>query len=69
MHEVTVAVPDNKLSFFLELIEHLGFSVESNLSIVDETEAANASGIASKLRGKLSPMTNEDIDRQFKAMR
>lgn len=70
MQELIVQVPDNKLSFFKDLLKNLGY-VASELSskAAIETDRPRLKGTASSLRGKLSPMTNEQIDAQFKNMR
>lgn len=39
MKEVTLKIPESKLSFFLELIEHLGFEVTEEMQIPEEHKA------------------------------
>ena len=36
MKEVTLKIPDKKLSFFMELIEHLGFEITKEIEIPEE---------------------------------
>ena len=36
MKEITLKIPDNKLSFFLELIEQLGFELSEEIEIPEE---------------------------------
>lgn len=36
MKEVTLKIPDNKLSFFMELIKQLGFEVTQEVEIPEE---------------------------------
>lgn len=39
MKEVTLKIPDNKLKFFMELINHLGFEVSIEMEIPEEHKA------------------------------
>ena len=36
MREVTLKIPESKLRFFMELIEHLGFEVTEEMQIPEE---------------------------------
>jgi hypothetical protein len=36
MKEITLKIPDKKLSFFMELIEHLGFEITKETEIPEE---------------------------------
>jgi hypothetical protein len=36
MKEITLKIPDNKLSFFMELIKQLGFEVTQEIAISEE---------------------------------
>ena len=38
MREVTLKIPESKLSFFMELIEHLGFEVTEEMQIPEENK-------------------------------
>lgn len=39
MKEVTLKIPENRLTFFLELVEQLGFEVAEELEISEEHKA------------------------------
>ena len=39
MKEVTLKVPENRLTFFMELVEQLGFEVAGELEISEEHKA------------------------------
>ena len=39
MKEVTLKIPENRLTFFLELVEQLGFEVAGELEIPEEHKA------------------------------
>ena len=39
MKEVTLKIPDNRLTFFMELVEQLGFEVAGELEISEEHKA------------------------------
>lgn len=67
MQQLTVNIPDNKIAFFMDLAKNLGFTIEN--SIQKSSSRQIKSGRASGLRGKMSPMTNEQIDQQFNDMR
>ena len=39
MKEVTLKIPENRLTFFMELVEQLGFEVAGELEISEEHKA------------------------------
>ena len=65
MQQGLVNIPDNKLAFFIDLARNLGLTIEQK----QQTDAVKKYGKASQLRGKISSMTNEQIDQQFNEMR
>jgi hypothetical protein len=68
MQQLIVNIPDNKIAFFMDLAKNLGFTIEKTIS-TGVTPQKESKGKASSLRGRLSPMTNEQIDQQFNDMR
>jgi len=61
MKQITLNIPDNKYSFFLELVEHLGLEKvqDESSDIIGESKEQKAAGSrVASLRGKLH-LSNE----------
>lgn len=66
MKEVTLKIPDNKYSFFMELVGNLGFEKVEDIDIPEEHKAIVRERIKNSKPGELIPWQEARKQLRFK---